>query len=116
VALAGKRREKLVRWVYLDETKGEETRFSIRSVRDRSRTPEEDYSHRELRRLLRRKALRLHPKYRMIFKACVLDEASIEQAARSLGITPSAAKARLHRVRQSLSAAMKKPNGQRGYL
>jgi DNA-directed RNA polymerase specialized sigma24 family protein len=72
------------------------------------RNPEEDYSHRELRGLLRREALKLHPKYRFILKACDLDDCSIKEVAHSLGMHLGNAKSRLHRARWSLSAAMKK--------
>lgn len=107
-ALSNKRREKHIRWIALDEQEGEETRFCMRSLRDVRRNPEEDYSHREIRGLLRRETLKLHPKYRFILKACDLDDCSLEQVAQSLGMRLGAAKSRLHRARWSLSAAMKK--------
>jgi|SRR5208282_5763399 len=107
-ALSNKRRDKHFRWIYVDELEGEETRFSMKSLRDVRRNPEEDYSHRELHGLLRREALKLHPKYRFILKACDLDNCPIEEVARSLGMHLGAAKSRLHRARLSLSAAMKR--------
>jgi RNA polymerase sigma-70 factor (ECF subfamily) len=106
-ALSDKRREKHIRWINLDEQEGEETRFCMRSLRDVRRNPEEDYSHRELRGLLRREALKLPPKYRSILKACDLDDCDIKEAAGALGMHLGAAKSRLHRARWSLSAAMK---------
>jgi len=107
-ALSNRRREKHIRWINLDEQEGEETRFSMESLRDARRNPEEDYSHRELHGLLRREALKLRPKYRFILKACDLDECSIDEVARSLGMRIGAAKSRLHRARVSLSAGMKR--------
>jgi len=107
-ALSNKRREKHIRWICLDEQEEEETRFCMRSLRDVRRNPEEDCSHRELRGLLRREALKLHPKYRFILMACDLDDCSLEQVAKSLGMHLGAAKSRLHRARWSLSAALKK--------
>jgi RNA polymerase sigma-70 factor (ECF subfamily) len=107
-AISNKRREKHISWIALDEHEGEETRFCIRSLRDVRRNPEEDFSHRELRGLLRREALKLHPKYRFILIACDLDECSIEEVARLQGIHLGAAKSRLYRARLSLSAAIKK--------
>lgn len=105
-ALSNKRREKHFCWIALDEHKGEETRFCVKSIPDMRRNPEEDYSHRELRDLLQRKALKLRPKYRFILMACDLDECSIKQVAHSLGMDIGAAKSRLHRARRSLSEAM----------
>ena len=107
-AISNKRREKHIRWIALDEQEEAETRFCMRSLRDVRRNPEEDYSHRELRGLLRREALKLHPKYRFILKACDLDDCSIKEVAHSLGMHIGSAKSRLHRARRDLSAAMKK--------
>jgi len=42
-ALSNKRREKHVRWFCFDEQEGEEARFSMRSLRDVRRNPEEEY-------------------------------------------------------------------------
>jgi RNA polymerase sigma-70 factor (ECF subfamily) len=107
-ALSNKRREKHVRWINLDEQEGDEARFSLRSLRDVRRNPEEDYSHRELRGLLRREALKLHPKYRSILKACDFDDCSLKEVARAQGMHFGAAKSRLHRARGILSVAMKR--------
>jgi RNA polymerase sigma-70 factor (ECF subfamily) len=107
-ALSNRRRDKHVRWIPLDEQEGEEVRFRIASLRDLRRNPEEDYCHRELHGLLRREALKLHPKYRFILKACDFDDCSIKQVAHSLGMDLGTAKSRLHRARKGLSAALKK--------
>ena len=107
-AISNKRREKHVRWIAIDEEGEEEARFCLKSLRDVRRNPEEDYSRRELRGLLRGEALKLHPKYRFILKACDLDGCSIKEVALSLGMHPGSAKSRLHRARWSLSAAMKR--------
>lgn len=107
-ALSNKRREKHIRWINLDEQENEGTRFCMRSLRDVRQNPEEEYSHRELLSLLRREALKLHPKYRFILQACDLDDRSIKEVARTLGMRVGTAKSRLHRARWSLSAAMEK--------
>jgi DNA-directed RNA polymerase specialized sigma24 family protein len=80
----------------------------VRSLRDGRRNPEEDYSHRETRALLRRETSKLPPKYRYILKACDLDDSSIKEVAHSLGLGLGAAKSRLFRARWSLSVAMKR--------
>jgi RNA polymerase sigma-70 factor (ECF subfamily) len=107
-AISNIRREKHIRWIALDEQEGEEARFCMRSLWDVRRNPEEEFSHRELRGLLRREALKLQPKYRIILKACDLDECDIKEVACTLGIHLGAAKSRLHRARWSLSVAMKR--------
>jgi len=107
-ALSNKRREKHIRWISLDEQEGEEDRFCMKSPRDMRRGPEEDCSHRELRGLLRREALKLHPKYRFILAACDFDDCSIKEVARALGMRLGTAKSRLQRARWRLSKAMRK--------
>lgn len=107
-ALSRKRREKHIRWISLDEQEGEEDRFCIKSARDMRRDPEEDYSHRELRGLLRREALKLHPRYRSILAACDLEDCSVKEVARALGMHLGTAKSRLQRARGYLSKAMRK--------
>lgn len=105
-AISRIRKERRIGWVYLDERKEEETRFCISSLRDVRQNPEEVCSHRELSGLLRREALKLHPKYRFILMACDLDNRSINQVAHSLGMQLGTVKSRLYRARRSLSAAM----------
>ena len=107
-ALSNKRREKHIRWINLDEQGAEGARFNMRSLRDMRRNPEEECSHRELRSLLRREALKLHPKYRFILLACDLDDCSLKGVAHALGMRLGTAKSRLHRARWSLSEAIKK--------
>jgi RNA polymerase sigma-70 factor (ECF subfamily) len=107
-ALSDKRREKLICWINLNEQEGETTRPRVRCLRDVRRNPEEDYSHRELRGLLLRHALKLRPRDRFIWKSCDLDDLSIKEVAGALGMHPAATKSRLQRARRSLSAAMKK--------
>jgi RNA polymerase sigma-70 factor (ECF subfamily) len=107
-AISDKRREKHIRWICLDEQEEADARFCLRSLREVRRNPEEDYSHREICRLLRHEALKLPPKDRFIWKACDLDDNSIKKVAGALGMNPAAAKSRLGRARVRLSAAMKK--------
>lgn len=107
-AISDKRREKQIRWIYLDEHEEKDARFCMRSLRDVRRNPEEYYSHRELHSLLRRETLKLPPKFRSILEACDLDDCSIKQVAHSLGLRVATVKSRLYRARMSLSKAMKK--------
>jgi len=107
-ALSQKRKERRIHWVNLDEQEDGDARFCVRCLQDGRRNPEEDYSHRETRALLRRETMNLPPKYRSILKACDLDDSSIKEVAHSLGLRLGAAKSRLFRARWSLSVAMKK--------
>jgi RNA polymerase sigma-70 factor (ECF subfamily) len=107
-AISIRRKEKGLRWVYLDEPDAADARSCNRSLRDVRPNPEDRYSRRELRSLLRREIEKLHPKYRFILQACDLNECSIEQAAQTMGITLGAAKSRLHRARCSLRTASRR--------
>jgi RNA polymerase sigma-70 factor (ECF subfamily) len=108
-ALSLKRKEKCLQWLALDEQVTEFDRMCITQFADARPNPEQIYLQQELRSVLRREILRLHPRYRLVLQACVLEESPIEQVARSLGISPGAAKSRLHRARHSLSAALRGP-------
>ncbi len=65
-AISIRRKEKGVRWVYLDEQYASDTLTYDRSLRDLRPNPEDQYSRRELRGLLRREIGKLQPKYRFI--------------------------------------------------
>ncbi len=107
-AISIRRKEKGVHWVYLDEQNAADAGSRNRNLRDVRPNPEDQYSRRELRSLLRREIGKLHPKYRSILQACDLNESSIEQAAQTLGITLGAAKSRLHRARHGLRMAARR--------
>lgn len=106
-ALSIKRKEKGLQWVVVDEKASKFDRKCIANLTDVRKNPEQRFLQQELSSVLHREILRLHPRYRLLLQAWVLDETSIEQVAHSLGITPSAAKSRLHRARHSLSTAMR---------
>jgi|SRR5208337_4791621 len=115
-AISIRRKEKGIHWVYLDEQYADDARNCIRSLRDMCPNPEDQYSRRELRSLLRREIGKLHPKYRFILQACDLNECSIEQAAQTMGITLAAAKSRLHRARRGLRTASRKYGAQLSFM
>jgi RNA polymerase sigma-70 factor (ECF subfamily) len=102
-AVSMRRKSGPVHWVYLDELKVSCNQGSAWPlVADVRPTPEQECLRQELRSLLQREMLKLHPKYRFILHARDIDESSIEEIARVLGITHSAAKSRLHRARAML--------------
>jgi RNA polymerase sigma-70 factor (ECF subfamily) len=115
-AISMRRKEKGVHWVYLDEQNAAEALSCNRSLRDVRPNPEDQYSRRELRGLLRREIGKLHPKYRFILQACDLHECSIEQAAQTMGITLGAAKSRLYRARLGLRTASRRYGARLSYL
>lgn len=106
-ALSNKRKSKHFHWLYLDEIQESEDRKEARVVPDSRPNPEQKYLRRELRILLHRAVSRQHRKYRLILQACDLDESSIEEAARIMGITRAAAKSRLFRARRRLSSDLR---------
>ncbi len=115
-ALSNKRKSGHYRWIYLDETREPEERARAWSLPDRRPNPEQEYLRQEFRILLHRAISTQHRKYRLILQACDLDESSIEEAARIMGITRAAAKSRLFRARRRLSGDLRKYGTTRAYL
>jgi RNA polymerase sigma-70 factor (ECF subfamily) len=67
--------------------------------------PEAQYQRRERERLLRRAIRGLRPSLRVVVEIQQLQERSIEEAAKTMGITVGAAKARLFHARAALRKA-----------
>jgi RNA polymerase sigma-70 factor (ECF subfamily) len=96
-------------WVYLDDPEGPCCQDHSALVADRTPTPEQRFLQDESRAMLRQDILKLHPEYRVVLHASILDELPIQEIARSLGITCGAAKSRLYRAkRMLLSISMKR--------
>jgi len=103
VAISLKRKENRVRWVYLDESvHSYDELLPMATSSDHRWNPEQAHLNKERHNVLRRAISRQHPKFQMILRWCDLDEVPIDQAARRLGITHSAAKSRLFRARRML--------------
>ncbi len=115
-AISIRRKEKSVHWVYLDELNASDARSCSRVLRDVRPNPEDQYSRRELRGLLRREIGKLQPKYRFILQACDLYECPIEQAAQTMGITLAAAKSRLFRARRGLRTTLRRYGTGRSFM
>lgn len=64
-----------------------------------SLTPEESYSHAELRRILAEEIAGLNPTLRKAVSLCHVEGLTARQAAQVLGISNSALRARIHRAR-----------------
>ena len=72
---------------------------------DGSLNPEENYAERERARLLREALGGLRPRVRAAIKICQLQECSVRETARKLGISTAAAKGRLFHARVALRKA-----------
>jgi RNA polymerase sigma-70 factor (ECF subfamily) len=115
-AISIRRKEKGVHWTYLDEPYAADARSCSRTLRDMRPSPEDQYSRRELRGLLRHEIGKLHPNYRFILQACDLYGCSIAQTAETLGITLAAARSRLHRARRGLRTALGRHGARRSFM
>jgi len=87
---------------FVDEEGMERPRFQLT---DGSLNPEESYAERERARLLREALGGLRPRVRAAIEICQLQECSVRETARKLGISTAAAKGRLFHARVALRKA-----------
>jgi RNA polymerase sigma-70 factor (ECF subfamily) len=87
---------------FVDEEGMERPRFQLT---DGSLNPEENYAERERARLLREVLGGLRPRVRAAIEICQLQECSVRETARKLGISTAAAKGRLFHARVALRKA-----------
>lgn len=106
-AISARRKTGRVQWVYLDDQPGDGDHTPMLVLIDQRHTPEQSYLRKERHDLLQRKLRRLGPKYRSVFEWTDIDGRTIHSTARTLGITPNAAKSRLHRARRMISDSLK---------
>jgi len=93
---------------FVDEEGKERPRFELI---DGSLNPEESYAKRERARLLRDALGGLRPRVRAAIEICQLQECSVRETARKLGISTAAAKGRLFHARIALrKACLQKTN------
>ena len=93
---------------FVDEEGMERPRFQLM---DSSLNPEESYAERERARLLREALGGLRPRVRAAIEICQLQECSVRETARKLGISTAAAKGRLFHARVALrKACLQKAN------
>jgi RNA polymerase sigma-70 factor (ECF subfamily) len=86
----------------LDEALQTEEGEVPREIVDWGPTPEQQYSQQELRAVLEGAVAALKPDQRVVFQLRDVEELSIEETARELGISMSAVKSRLLRARLAL--------------
>jgi RNA polymerase sigma-70 factor, ECF subfamily len=115
-ARSAKRKQGRVRWVSLDEPlRAGGGALRAESLCDNRMNPEQKYLDKERHAMVRRAIARQPPKFRMILRACDLNEVSVKDVARTLRITSAAAKSRLFRARRMLLSTVRKQIGGGGW-
>ena len=103
--LSSRRRVRPTQWIYLDDTEAwSHQRFSY-ELQDLSPTPEQECIDRELLSLAQSEMRKLHRSYREAL-ARDIDQESIGDTARDLGISVATVKTRLRSGRSQLSQAL----------
>lgn len=108
-AISMKRRQRGIRWVYLNQgwPQSEEPATAV-VLPDIRRNPEQEYMRNEARFMVQSAVARQHPNFRYVLRACCIEEMSVEDAACTLGISLPAAKSRLFRARKMLTRTLQK--------
>lgn len=89
-----------------DEQQGEEGNYTPRDFADWREIPSEQLQRKELRQALRRAIEALAPKYRQVFVLRDVQNLSIAETAKALGITAASVKTRLLRARLMMRDAL----------
>jgi RNA polymerase sigma-70 factor (ECF subfamily) len=101
-ALAKLRKKRGIREVPLDEPSASLEREAHREIQDETPDPEETYSLRERRQIVNAAISELRPRVRKVVVLHQLQEHSVSETARILGISVAAAKARMFHARVTL--------------
>jgi len=80
--------------------------FASGELQDWGPNPEQRYSQEELHTILETSIARLSPGYRMVFQLRDVEGFSTEEAAQTLGLSPTAVKTRLRRARFQLRGVL----------
>jgi RNA polymerase sigma-70 factor (ECF subfamily) len=105
-ALMRRRSAKRLRLTSLDATSSEDEIPMSERVQDNDPNPEQLFAHTELREMIQTHLGQLPSPLSTAFVLCGLEEHSQEEAARRLGITVTAMKARMHRARYKLAETL----------
>ena len=105
-ALMRRRRAKGLRMTSLDDTSSEDEVPMSERVQDDDPNPEQLFAHTELREMIQTNVRQLSSPLLTAFVLCGIEEHSLEEAARRLGITVTAMKARMHRARYKLAESL----------
>ena len=101
-ALMRLRRDRTRRELSLGQTSELESGCSPIDIEDQSLNPEQLYAREERHWLVRKAVSELNPNMRRTIELCELDERSIQEAARVLGISVGAVKSRMFHARRKL--------------
>jgi RNA polymerase sigma-70 factor (ECF subfamily) len=105
-ALVRRRRATALRVTSLDATPPESQVPIAECVQDDDPNPEQLFAHSELREMIQANVGQLSAPLFTAFVLCGIEEHSQEEAARRLGITLTAMKARMHRARYKLAESL----------
>jgi RNA polymerase sigma-70 factor (ECF subfamily) len=105
-ALAQRRRATGLRVTSLDATLPESQAPISECVQDDDPNPEQLFAHTELREMIQTNVGQLSSPLLTAFVLCSIEEYSQGEAARRLGITMTAMKARMHRARYKLAESL----------
>jgi RNA polymerase sigma-70 factor, ECF subfamily len=105
-ALAQRRRATGLRITSLDATRPESEVPISERLQDDDPNPEQLFAHTELREMIQTNVGQLSSPLFAAFELCGIEEHSLEEAARRLGITLTAMKARMHRARHKLAESL----------
>jgi RNA polymerase sigma-70 factor, ECF subfamily len=107
-AISSRRKSSRVHWIYLDQTDETSREAQTWELRDAHPTPEQECIDREFLERVQCAMRKLPRPYRSVLQTRNLDEASMRNAARDLGITLGAFKGRLWRARSMLLKGLKR--------
>jgi RNA polymerase sigma-70 factor (ECF subfamily) len=105
-ALMRRRSAKRLRLTSIDATSSEDEVPMSERVQDSDPNPEQLLAHTELREMIQTHLGQLPSPLSTAFALCGIEEHSQEEAARRLGITVTAMKARMHRARYKLAESL----------
>jgi RNA polymerase sigma-70 factor, ECF subfamily len=105
-ALMRRRSAKRLRLTSLDATPPEDEVPMSERVQDSDPNPEQLFAHAELKEMIQTNVGQLPSPLFAAFLLCGIEEHSLEEAARRLGITVTAMKARMHRARHKLAESL----------
>jgi RNA polymerase sigma-70 factor (ECF subfamily) len=105
-ALMRRRRARALRVTSLDATPPESEVPISELLHDEDPNPEQLFAHTEWREMIQTNVGQLSPPLFTAFVLCAMEEHSQKEAARRLGITLNAMKARMHRARYKLAESL----------
>lgn len=100
------RKKRVWREISLDESLEAKQRLSRLDIGDRKLNPEQLYAQKERQQILSAAINELRPETRRVIELRELDERSTEEAARIMGISGGAVKARVFHGRRKLLAKL----------